>query len=89
VPSPFQLASFSTKSAMKRHCNADARPQYRSRADNLFVFANDTILVQVSDRRGSAFAEAYTDFVSSTPQHFGAMNLAYWWSREKFKPGAV
>jgi hypothetical protein len=85
---------------MKRHCNADARPQYRSRADNLFVFANDTILVQVSDRRGSAFAEAYTDFVSSTPQHFGAMNLAYdrdlqfnsvdyWWSREKFKPGAV
>jgi hypothetical protein len=39
-------------------------------------------------------------FVSSTPQHFGAMNLAYdrdlqfnsvdyWWSREKFKPGAV
>jgi hypothetical protein len=61
--------------------------------------ASETISVQVSDRRGSVFDEAYTDFVSGTPQHFGAMNpsfdgdvqfksVDYWRSRKKFEPGA-
>ena len=61
--------------------------------------ASETISVQVSDRRGSVFDEAYTDLVSGTPQHFGAMNpsfdgdvqfksVDYWRSRKKFKPGA-
>ena len=37
-------------------------------------FASDVIAIQVSYRRGSIFGEAYTHFVSSAPQHFGAMN---------------
>ena len=40
-------------------------------------FANDTILIEVSDRRGSVFDEAYTEFVSSAPQHFRAINPSF------------
>jgi hypothetical protein len=62
-------------------------------------FAKGTIFIEVSFRRDSIFDEVYTDFVSSAPQHFGAMNpsfardvqfngVDYWRSREKFNPGA-
>jgi hypothetical protein len=46
----------------------------RSRADILIVFASETIRVQVSDRRGNVFYEAYADFGGDSPQYFGLMN---------------
>jgi hypothetical protein len=60
-------------------------------------FASDSFPVQVSCRRGSIFDEAYTHFVSSAPQRFGAINPSFakdvkfngvdrWRSREKFSP---
>ena len=61
--------------------------------------ANDTIPVQVSDRRGRAFYEVYADFVSGAPKYVSAINPSFdgdvqfnsvdrWRGTEKFEPGA-
>lgn len=74
------------------------RTSVRSLVQELTIswsFANDTVPIEVTDRRGSVFDEAYADLVSSPPQHFGAMNSSfardvqfngvdYWRSRDEF-----